>query len=322
VNGYFNGSVKVSGCAGTGKTVAALHRLKFLSQTIQPAERILFTTYTKALTENLSSLIDGLEIDKNKIKLTNIDKLIIELASNYNVLEDGYKIFEYDAVIDPIEIWEEILSAELTAYSPEFLEAEYKDVILNHNIHSLDEYLRTSRKGRGKPISRRQRSEVWNYFEQFKEQKNQKLLYYKDEVFNAVNSFLSQNNITPYDFCIVDELQDFSNVELRLIRSLVKEKQNDLFMVGDPMQRIYERTINFSSLGINIRGNRSKRLRINYRTTEEIKRLAVSIIQDCTYDNFDGEEEEKAGYVSLFHGIKPSYTAFKTQNYHKCNPEL
>jgi hypothetical protein len=70
-----------------------------------------------------------------------------------------------------------------------------------------------------------------------------------------------------------------------------------LFMVGDPMQGIYERTINFSSIGINIRGNRSKRLRINYRTTEEIKRLAVSVIQDCTYDNFDGEEEEKAGYV-------------------------
>jgi mRNA-degrading endonuclease RelE of RelBE toxin-antitoxin system len=314
VNGNFKGSVKVTGGAGTGKTVAALHRLKIISEAKKSDEKILFTTYTKALTENLSTLIEGLDIDKNQVKLTNIDKLIVELVSTYNVLDDGYKIFEYDAVINPNEIWEEIISAELTSYSPEFLESEFKDVILNNNVSSLNEYLRTSRKGRGKPISRRQRSEIWNYFEKFKEQKITKHLYYKDEVFNAVYSFLTENNITPYDFCIVDELQDFSNVELRLVRSLVKEKPNDLFMVGDPMQGIYERTINFSSIGINIRGNRSKRLRINYRTTEEIKRLAVSVIQDCTYDNFDGEEEEKAGYVSLFHGNKPSYTVFKSQN--------
>jgi hypothetical protein len=214
-----------------GKTVAALHRLKIISEAKKSDEKILFTTYTKALTENLSTLIEGLDIDKNQVKLTNIDKLIVELVSTYNVLDDGYKIFEYDAVINPNEIWEEIISAELTSYSPEFLESEFKDVILNNNVSSLNEYLRTSRKGRGKPISRRQRSEIWNYFEKFKEQKITKHLYYKDEVFNAVYSFLTENNITPYDFCIVDELQDFSNVELRLVRSLVKEKPND-FIYG------------------------------------------------------------------------------------------
>lgn len=95
---------------------------------------------------------------------------------------------------------------------------------------------------------------------------------------------------------------------------MVLEKPNDLFMVGDPMQKIYERNINFSSIGINVRGKRSRRLRINYRTTEEIKKLAFSVVQDCHYDNFDGEEENKSGYVSLFHGNKPSYKLFKTKN--------
>lgn len=116
-----------------------------------------------------------------------------------------------------------------------------------------------------------------------------------------------------FSHVIVDELQDFSNVELNFIRSLTLEGENDLFLVGDPLQNIYDRKINFSKAGINIRGKRSKRLRINYRTTEEIKNLAMSVILDEKYDNFDGEEESKAGYLSLFHGPKPVYKLFSSK---------
>lgn len=314
VSNSFKGSAKVSGGAGTGKTVAALHRLKYLSQIKQPSEKILFTTFTRALTDNIQSLIKGLGIEDNKTTVTNIDKLVKDLVTEYNVLDDGYKIFEFDQVKNAEELWENILSSELTPYSPDFLEAEYKEVILNHNVTSLNEYIRTSRRGRGKPISRKQRADIWSYFEKFREQKKHKSFYYKDEVFNILYNHLIQNEIKPFDYCLVDELQDFSNVELRLVRSLVPEKANDLFMVGDPMQKIYDRNINFSNIGINVRGKRSKRLRINYRTTEEIKKLAISVIQDCHYDNFDGDEEVKDGYISLFHGNKPSYQVFKTKD--------
>lgn len=314
VNGSFNGSVKVTGGAGTGKTVAALHRLKVLAESKKNDERILFTTYTKALTENLTVLIEGMNFSMNGITVVNIDKLVRDLAIKYNIAGEEYKIFEFDSVMNPSEIWEELISVELTKYSPEFLEEEYKDVILYNNVQTLEDYIKTSRKGRGKPLSRRQRAEIWDYVEKFKTYKAEKSLFYKDEIYNLLCAYLKKNEINPFDYCIVDELQDFSNVELRLVRCLVDEKPNDLFMVGDPMQKIYERNINFSNIGINVRGNRSKRLRINYRTTEEIKRLALSIIQDCHYDNFDGEEENKAGYISLFHGIKPSYNVFKSQN--------
>jgi mRNA-degrading endonuclease RelE of RelBE toxin-antitoxin system len=313
VNGNFKGSVKVTGGAGTGKTVAALHRLKVISESKSAHEKILFTTYTTTLTENLSVLIQGLNITSHNVTVLNIDGVVRNLMKEYNIA-GGYKTFELDPVINPSEIWDELTSSELTRFSPEFLETEYKDVILYNNIHSLSEYIKTSRTGRGKPISRRQRTEIWQYIEKFKAYKLEKNLYYNDEIYNLLYGYLKENNITPFDYCIVDELQDFSNIVLRLIRSLVKEKENDLFMVGDPMQRIYERTINFSRIGINVRGMRSRRLRINYRTTEEIKRLALSVVQDCSYDNFDGEEEEKAGYVSLFHGVQPSYTVFKSQN--------
>ena len=129
-----------------------------------------------------------------------------------------------------------------------------------------------------------------------------------------VSNYLKSNDQNIFSHVIVDELQDFSNVELNFIRSLTAEGENDLFLVGDPLQNIYDRKINFSKAGINIRGKRSKRLRINYRTTEEIKNLAMSVILDEKYDDFDGEEESKAGYLSLFHGAKPTYTTFQSKD--------
>ena len=112
---------------------------------------------------------------------------------------------------------------------------------------------------------------------------------------------------------IADEVQDLSNVELRFLRSLVDAKDNDLFLVGDPYQKIYARKINFSNAGISIRGNRSRKLRINYRTSEEIKRLAITTVKNLPYDDFDGHEENLSGYLSLFHGQKPTYEIFRTK---------
>lgn len=313
VDGHFKGSVKVSGGAGTGKTVAALHRLNYLTRQY-PEKKILFTTYTNALTENLTGLVDDLEISKSNIVLKTIDKVVVDLINEFELLPDGYKVFEYNSVKSSFDLWEEIIAGELTTYSPEFLDKEFIEVILYNNVRSLQEYFRTSRVGRGKPISRRQRGDIWAFIEQFKILKESQNLYYKDELFNLLSDHLISNAIYPFEFGLVDELQDFSNVQLRLIRSLIKEKENDLFLVGDPLQGIYNRRLSFSGVGINVRGKRSKRLRINYRTTEEIKKLAVSVIQDCHYDNFDGEEEEKGGYVSLFHGKKPSYQIFKSKN--------
>ena len=99
------------------------------------------------------------------------------------------------------------------------------------------------------------------------------------------------------------------------MRALVAEGANDLFLVGDPYQRIYNnRKISFTQAGINVRGKRSKRLRVNYRTTEEIKKSATNIVKGCAFDDFDGEAESLAGYVSLMHGDKPEYKVFDNRN--------
>ncbi len=314
VNKNFKGPVKVTGGAGTGKTVAALHRLKYLASLLPNGKSpILFTTFTHALTSNLKHQVSELKVSEKKVHIENIDALAFSLARRYKLMDENTRVFGLSAVKSPSDIWDDLLENELVEYDKDFLEREYEQVVLYHDIKELKEYLRIARTGRGKPISRRSRAALWSLFEKYKKAKRLIHTYHKEEVYNMVANYLKAHQEYPFSHGIVDELQDLSNVELRFIRALVEEKPNDLFFVGDPMQTIYNRKINFSKVGIHVRGKRSKRLRINYRTTEEIKKLAVSTIADCHYDNFDGEAEEKNGYISLRRGERPSYLLFKTK---------
>lgn len=313
VAGNFNGSVKISGGAGTGKTVAAMHRLKHLSANRKPGEEILFTTFTRALTDNLKTLIKGLDVDLENICIQNIDAFAYEQAKELGIFEEGFKVFEFNNIKQPDDIWEEIISHSLIPFDIDFLMKEYQEVVLYNNIKDMKSYLNVSRIGREKPVSRRQKAALWELFTEYRKIRIDDGYYHREEVFNQLSEHFSSVDDKPFDYILVDELQDFSNVELRYIRSMVAPKSNDLFMVGDPLQTIYNRKINFSSVGINIRGRRSQRLRINYRTTEEIRKYATNIIKDAEFDDFDGGNEAKNGYRSLFHGALPVYDVYKTK---------
>ncbi len=315
VESDFNGSVKVAGGAGTGKTVVALHRLKYLSSLKDgDSRKIVFTTFTNALTTNLISLAKKLETDFTKVHITNIDTLVKEQALNNRLIDKTIRILDFHQSKTSEEIWNEVLELTLSEFDTKFLSTEYQNVILYNNINEGNEYLKVSRAGRGKPITRKQKMEVWVLVESYKTLKKEQKYLDRFELFNLVSNYLNSNQIFPFKNVIADEIQDLSNVELRFLRSLVEAKRNDLFLVGDPYQKIYNRRINFSSMGISIRGNRSRQLRINYRTSEEIKRLAISAVQEISYDDFDGESEKLNGYLSLFHGEKPTYEVFKTKS--------
>lgn len=312
VEGQFKGSVKVTGGAGTGKTVVALHRVKQLSSMISKG-KILFTTYTNALTINLKALAEKMGIDQNRVFITNIDALVNELSAEYKLKLKGHQVLDMPNTKTSEDLWEQVLEMNLSEFDSKFLYSEHQQVVLYNNITNLEDYLKTSRIGRGKPITRKQRMEIWRLIELYNAEKNKLNYFDRSEVFNLLTNYLNSVQEKPFEYVVADELQDMSNVELRFLRALTLERENDLFLVGDPYQKIYAKKINFSSAGIQIRGNRSKQLRINYRTSEEIKRLALASIQDISYDNFDGEAESLKGYLSIFHGEKPTYEVFKTK---------
>ncbi len=313
VENTFNGPVKVTGGGGTGKTVVALYRLKRLAAKGNSQKKILFTTFTHALTNNLASLIDRLQIPKNQFKLLNIDRLAMEHAEQIGLIDKSTRILDFPGSKKAIEAWEKILEDHLSSFDAYFLQQEYTEVWLYNNISDAQDYYHASRLGRGRVLSRKLKMEIAGLVEAYTNYKAQHQYMDRFELFNKLTDHFSTDIEKPYSHVIADEIQDFSNAELRFLRSLVENSTDDLFLVGDPYQKIYARQLNFSKAGINIRGNRSKRLRINYRTTEEIKRLAISTVRGFSYDDFDGAAETMDGYMSLMHGEKPGYQVFKTR---------
>ena len=306
VDADYKGTMKVSGGAGTGKTVAALHRLKHLCE--NPDAKVLFTTYTRTLKENLDELIKKMDICRSRCTLNNIDQVLIETARQYKVKE-GYKVLDYSGDEESLKLWREVLETEVTEFDEKFLYDEYIDVIVYFGNTDAKSYMMQQRVGRTKALSRKQRLEIWKLVEKYVALKQERKVVDRLELFNETTRYLNDNNVRPYTNVIADEFQDFSNPELKFLRALVAEGCNDLFLTGDPMQRIYSgRKINFGAAGINVRGVRSKRLKINYRTTEPIKKVAVGVIKGQAYDDMDGGTESIKGYVSLIHdGEKPEY---------------
>jgi len=306
--GDFNGPMKITGGAGTGKTVCAFHRSKYLRGSLGAfAKPVLFTTYTKSLTEYLNTIAGNFGIRDELLEIQNFDKIVLDLSKNpdYQLINQG------DGMINSsqeLEIWKEVIEYTPTKFDEKFLQGEYNEVVLPNSVTSMEEYYKTPRTGRSIRIGRKDKQEIWGLIEDFIRIKSQS--HTKLELCQKLISFFSNRTEKPYSHLICDEVQDFSNLELSLMRALVEEKANDLFFVGDPFQNIYGRQLNFSKSGINVRGRRSRKLKVNYRTTEEIKKKAVQVISNESYDNFDGEEESKAGYVSLMHGAVPIYQTF------------
>lgn len=306
VNAEYKGTMKVSGGAGTGKTIAALHRLKHLCE--NPGANVLFTTYTKTLSINLADSIEKLNVPKNKYTLNNIDRVLIDTAEKYKV-KDGYKVLDYSGDEESLKLWREVLETEVTEFDEQFLYDEYIDVIVYFANKDVKQYMMQPRVGRTKALSRKQRIEIWKLVEKYIALKQERKVVDRLELFNETTNYLNENNIHPYTNVIADEFQDFSNPELKFLRALVAEGKNDLFLTGDPIQRIYTgRKINFGAAGINVRGVRSRKLKINYRTTEPIKRVAIGVVKGVDFDDMDGGKETTNGYVSLIHdGIAPQY---------------
>lgn len=316
VNSINKGPVKVTGLAGTGKTVCALHRAKYLIDhyTIQKNKPLLFTTFTKSLVKDLKESLTALGVDESKTEVIHIHGLAVELAKKNNLIPEKAKILEFTDSEYKLKLWEEVLDSTISEFDADFLSAEFSEIVVQNNLSTEEEYLRVPRIGRSQKLGRKDRIEIWKAFDAYIKKKNKDGYFELGEVLNLLNNHFVNSTDKPYSYIIADEIQDFSNVELRLMRSMTEEHENDLFLVGDPFQKIYARKINFSKAGINVKGNRSKQLKVNYRTTEEIKRLALSTVQGIEYDNFDGERESSKGYISLTHGEKPVYNSFDKES--------
>jgi superfamily I DNA/RNA helicase len=112
----------------------------------------------------------------------------------------------------------------------------------------------------------------------------------------------------PYDFAVLDEAQDLSIAQLRFLAALGGDRENALFFAGDIGQRIFHPPFSWKSLGVDLRG-RSKNLRVNYRTSHQIRSHADRLLGSEVFD-VDGIAEKRDDTISIFNGPEPTIQTF------------
>ncbi|HEY9136593.1 MAG TPA: 3'-5' exonuclease [Pseudomonadales bacterium] len=311
--GVKNGAVRVLGGAGTGKTVVAMHRAKWLANNFaNEKHKVLFTTFTKNLAVDINKNLDSIcdDNDKKNIEVINLDQWVQRFLRKQS--------YDFEVVFDEHlldGLWKKALSEKPSDiyFSESFFKEEWQRVIQPQGIKTLNDYKKASRIGRGTRLNREQRFAIWPVFEEYRHQLNRARFKEVDDAYrDAAELIQSQNINLPYCAVVVDEAQDMGAQAFKLIRALVPEGKNDLFIVGDAHQRIYGRNkVVLGKCGINIRG-RSRKLKINYRTTDEIRRWAVGLLEGRGIDDLDGGEDSNALYKSLTHGEAPVIERFET----------
>ncbi len=309
VQKHYSGSARVLGGAGTGKTVVAMHRAKKLASMLDNNGRILFTTFTANLAadirENLKKICTATEL--RKIEVVHLDAWV-----NNFFKEAGFTAqIEYDNIP---AFWEKVLllaNVDLP-FDPGFYEEEWNRVVLAQEALTLEKYVKASRNGRGTRLDRKKRMLVWKVFDAYQTMmKENQLRDINTAMYESTKLLESGKNHPAYAHVVVDEGQDFSDNAFRLLRALAgKERSDDLFIVGDSHQRIYRNRPVLSKCGINVRG-RSNILKINYRTTEEIRKYAFALLQGIAFDDLDDGVDVGDRCQSLTHGEKPVIKSFK-----------
>lgn len=304
----WNGPVRVLGGAGTGKTVVAMHRAAYLATRIHTGsgERILFTTFTKNLAEDTRANLEKLcgPEAMSRIDVVNIDKWVRDLLRRAGY---RYEIHWWSPGSKLEELWEKALALGSHLQLPKsFFRDEWEMVVQARGCESWEDYRKVSRSGRGVRMSRSQRKAVWPVFEEYRHQLERHAIREPEDALRDAAALLERGEVrVSIRSILVDEAQDMSTNAFRLLRAAIPEEgPDDLFIVGDGHQRIYRKKVVLAHAGVNIRG-RGRRLRINYRTTDEIRCYAVALLEGHHFDDLDGEVDSRQGYRSLTHGEPP-----------------
>lgn len=309
----YSGAARVLGGAGTGKTVVAMHRAKHLASKCEGQQRILMTTFTANLAadirENLRKICTLEEL--RRIEVIHLDAWV-----NQFLRESSFSAqIGYDDAIDPI--WEKaiLLANNDLPFEVSFYKEEWNRIVIAQEALTLDKYVKATRNGRGTRLDRKKRIQVWKVFENYQNlMKEYQIRDINTAMYESTKLLQAAGSKPRYASIIIDEGQDFSDNAYRLIRALAGEEHpNDIFIVGDSHQRIYRNHPTLSKCGINVRG-RSSILKINYRTTEEIRKHAFALLNGISFDDLDDGADIGGKCQSLTHGEKPIIENFSNAN--------
>lgn len=297
----FEGSTKLAGVSGSGKTCVVVHRALRLAQKYSD-DTILVITLNSALAALINRLISALNGDKhpNNIKVSSIFDLcyekLIEMEpekkdyyTKQTITKNSYAISEH---IDEIwleyfmchhnnydaDVWFKVIQTLNIRgiYASDYLRQEIDFIRSGFMPGDRDKYLEIIRDGRIVPLIKRDRLYLLNGLANWER---------KMEAVGAIDDMgivtaLSKHIETlkpEYRCALVDEVQDLGTLELSILRKLTKIGENDLFLSGDAAQTIYTKFSKLEDAGIFL-SSRPINLKQNYRNSRQILKSAYVVL--------------------------------------------
>ena len=307
----FSGPARVSGSAGTGKTVVALHRAAAVLKKDRQA-KVLLTTFSSPLANTLKHKLRMLT-GKSDSDGSNVTILPFEgVARDLFTLAFGHapraaSMEQVKAVLEAT-----VKEVGIVGFTIRFLVSEWNNVVDAWQINTLDAYLDLPRLGRKNRMGSKQRERVWPVFVRARELLEAQGLNSWPRIFGKVTAHYAERDHKPFSHIIVDEAQDLGVPELRMLAAIADQNSDALFFAGDLGQRIFREPFSWKALGIDIRG-RSHTLKVNYRTSHQIRQTVDGLLPPVVRD-VDGNEEDRRGTVSVFNGPDPEVRVFDNSN--------
>lgn len=297
----FSGPARVTGTAGTGKTIVALHRAARAVRD-DPAAKVLLTSFSRPLANALSAKLGVLLADHPnalaRVSVASFEDAAIELRQ----LATGRKPILATVEMQQAALERAIADTGYTGLPARFVLAEWRNVVDAWNISDVDEYANVPRIGRRNRLGSKQRETMWPVFQAIRASLASRGLMTTAQLCDAVAEAFAGQAAKPFTHVVVDEAQDLGVTELRMMGALAAG-QNSHFFAGDLGQRIFQLPFSWRSLGVDVRG-RSSSLRINYRTSRQIREAADRLLPPKVRD-VDGVEDDRTGAQSVFEGPAP-----------------
>lgn len=302
----YNGPARVSGSAGTGKTVVALHRAVHLAQKHEDS-RVLLSTFSTTLANALRTQLYRLIHNRPKLA-ERIDVAAMD--------EIALRLFDRQRGKPKLATHEDIgnLLTEASATVPDlktstaFLRAEWQDVVDPWQLESWESYRDVKRLGRKTRLPEAQRRQLWEVFSRVLSALKADGKLTTAGLFTQLAHDMASRERPPFDFIVLDEAQDVSPAQLKFLAAMGADRPNALFFTGDLGQRIFQQPFSWKALGVDVRG-RSRSLHINYRTSHQIRSQADKLLGQEVSD-VDGNIESRKGTISVFNGPAPTLRTF------------
>ncbi|MFE3457749.1 UvrD-helicase domain-containing protein [Nocardiopsis aegyptia] len=304
---HYKGATQITGGPGTGKTVIALHRAAHLAELDAAAhpedtrESVLLTTYNRALAQSLADRLDQLLPDpsvRGRVRVVTIDSLARSVVQAHSSVAP--RMIGKDELA---RRWRAVAVADGLPFSGRFLVDEWEQVILAQGLDLLPAYIRCERSGRVQHLAPEHRRQVWETVRRYVGAMRVEGLWAYPQLAAEATRLLAADGPL-FRHAVVDEAQDLHPTQWRMLRAAVPEGEDDLFIVGDPHQRVSDNRVSLASLGINVRG-RGHRLRVSYRVTQEILDWSMPILGRRAALGMDDNADTLAGYRSLLRGPAP-----------------